>query len=84
MLAAQVRFVLEEEKEEYDQSDRQEPGEPISDGRLREGVYRLMMPLRVRTFQECQQNVAKTSHIFHIFNIPRFSASLPSAGKQCR
>src|SRR5271156_820180 len=34
----------------------------------------LMMPLRVRKVPRmASQNVAKTSHMFHIFSMPRFS-----------
>src|SRR5208282_4473178 len=40
VLALQVRLVLEKEKYEYGQRDDEEPGEPVSDGRLREGVHR--------------------------------------------
>src|ERR1035441_1977749 len=38
MLAAQVRFVLEEEKYEYEERDAEDPCEPVADGRLRKGV----------------------------------------------
>jgi hypothetical protein len=35
-----------------------------------------MIPLRVRKVPRiASQNVAKTSHIFHIFSMPRFPAS---------
>jgi len=73
---------FEEEKEEYDQSDRQEPGEPISDGRLREGVYRTDdAAAGQERSKNGSQNVAKTSHIFHIFNIPRFSCIITECRK---
>src|ERR1700721_891421 len=38
MRAAQVGFILEKEKEKYDQSNCEEPCKPVADGRLGEGM----------------------------------------------
>ena len=48
--------------------------EPVADRRLREGVDRADDAARVRNVPRiAKQNVAKTSHMFHTFNMPRFS-----------
>ncbi len=42
----------------------------------------LMIPLRVRNVPRmASQKVAKTSHMFHIFNMPRFSCIMTECRK---
>ena len=42
----------------------------------------LMIPLRVRKVPRmASQNVAKTSHMFHIFSMPRFSCIITECRK---
>src|SRR5690349_4381870 len=53
MFAAKVLVILNEEVDKHREADAQEPREPRSNGRLREGVYRLN---DAAAGEECPEN----------------------------